>query len=93
MTSTQVKNPTPSTPLPNGNLESYHTLYYRLGRNPHAMAKNFYHVGTLHEVVARAKKHCEILGARFVRIEPLFSNLDSDERQHMGTPIGVQNED
>lgn len=82
---TPQKAITPSAPFSTGNSESYYTLFYRQGRNPHPMTKNFHHIGSLRDVVDRAKKHCEVLGARFVRIEPLFSNLENDERIHMGT--------
>lgn len=92
MTPTKTITPSvPSVPIPNGTSDSYYTLFYRQGRNPHPMTKNFHHTGSIRDVVERAKKHCEVLGARFVRIEPLFSNLENDERTHMG--VKDNNED
>lgn len=71
--------------------KALYTLYYRKGNNPHAMTKNFYFAGSLREVVERAKKHCETIGGRFVRIEPFVSDLAQDERSHLG--LGARDAD
>lgn len=60
------------------------TLYFRAGSNPHAMTKHFFLEGDIRDVVTRAKKHCDTLGYRFIRIEPFISDLALDERKHTG---------
>lgn len=66
-------------------LSRVYTLYYRKGNNPHSMIKNFYSTGKdMMESVTIAKRHCESIGARFVRLEPFLSDLRKDEQQHMG---------
>lgn len=90
-----VATETPKVNLPeamNKLLSRVYTLYYRKGNNPHAMTKQFYSTGKdLMETVTIAKRHCENIGARFVRLEPFLSDLLKDERQHMGqTDNGVE---
>ena len=84
---TTTKNPDPSVLASNGATEvkkSLWVLHYRKGNNPHPMTKNFWHEGSLREVVERAKKHCETVGERFVRLEPFVTDLALTERQHLG---------
>ena len=64
--------------------KNLYTLFFRAGNNPHAMSKHFFLSGDLRDVVIRAKKHCDTLGYRFVRIEPFISDLAADERKHTG---------
>jgi hypothetical protein len=65
-------------------LSQMYTLFYRQGNNPHPMQKNFFSSGKdLSETVLLAKKHCETVGVRFVRVVPFISNLRADERKHM----------
>jgi len=73
-------------------LARVYTLYYRKGNNPHSMTKNFYSSGKdLMETVSIAKRHCEVIGGRFVRLEPLISDLRKDEAAHMGqTDQGIE---
>lgn len=69
-------------------LTQVYILYYRKGNNPHSMVKYFYSVGaTLRDTVNIAKKHCEVIGGRFVRIEPFLSDLNKDEILHTGGTI------
>jgi hypothetical protein len=57
-------------------------LYYLHGGNAHVKQKNFNHNGTKESAITRGKSHCEVMGYRFIRVEPFFSNLDSDEKRH-----------
>lgn len=66
--------------------KNLYTLFYRSGSNPHPQVKNFFCEGTIREVIDRAKKHCEIIACRFVRVQPFISNLNADERLHRGEP-------
>lgn len=67
-------------------LNGLYTLYYRQGNNPHPMQKNFFSTGKdLRETVDIAKKHCENMGIRFIRVSPFLSNIRADERMHNGT--------
>lgn len=59
------------------------TLIYLHGRNHNALFKHFHFSGTLKEAVERGKKHCEVMGYRFLRIDPFISDLDGDERFRM----------
>ena len=70
--------------------KNLYTLFFRAGNNPHAMSKHFFLSGELRDVVIRAKKHCDTLGYRFVRIEPFISDLAADERRHTGSSEDVQ---
>lgn len=90
---TETLIPTTATSLLTGMGEkkNLYTLYFRRGSNPHPQVKNFFMNGTMQEVVARAKKHCEVLGCRFVRIEPFISDLAIDERQHTGGSANDEN--
>ena len=91
--------PTQPKPLPPAKLDptviegkrSLWTLHYRKGNNPHPMTKNFWHEGSLREVVERVKKHCETLGERFVRLEPFVVDLNLVERQHLGVKDDHEN--
>ena len=74
----------PSHPITEENKKNLYTLFFRAGNNPHAMSKHFFLSGELRDVVLRAKKHCDTLGYRFVRIEPFISDLAADERKHTG---------
>jgi hypothetical protein len=81
----QKKNATPTEVLEKL-LTGVYTLYFRQGNNPHAMQKNFYSNGAnLRETVDIAKKHCENMGIRFIRVQPFLSNLRAEERAHNGT--------
>lgn len=65
-------------------LGGLYTLYYRQGNNPHPMSKNFFtNHASLQDIVLQAKKHCETLGVRFVRVVPFLNDLRADERKHM----------
>jgi hypothetical protein len=67
-------------------LSGLYTLYYRQGNNPHPMQKNFYSTGAnLRETVDIAKKHCENMGLRFIRVQPFINDLRADERVHNGS--------
>ena len=67
-------------------LKGLYTLYYRQGNNPHPMQKNFYSTGAnLRETVDIAKKHCENMGIRFIRVQPFISDIRADERVHNGS--------
>jgi len=82
---------TPIKPIPQGQSsegieikKNLYVLYYRAGNNPHAMQKHFFQTGDMRQVVDRAKKHCEIMGYRFVRVEPFLFDLSADENKHTG---------
>ena len=53
-------------------------IYYIQGRQVQQKFFNF--SGTLKEAVERAKKHCEVMGLRWLRLDPFISDLDADER-------------
>lgn len=83
-TLTPTRSATPAEVL-NKLLKGIYTLYFRKGNNPHSMVKNFFATGKdLRENVEIAKKHCETIGARFVRLEPFLSDLRKDEMTHLG---------
>lgn len=63
--------------------ETLWVLYYRQGSNPHSMSKQFYHSGTLPEVISRCKSHCEVMGYRFTNVRPAISDLAQDEAKHI----------
>jgi hypothetical protein len=78
------KNATPSEVVTKL-LSGLYTLYYRQGNNPHPMQKNFFTNGAnLRETVDIAKKHCENMGIRFIRVIPFLSDIRADERAHNG---------
>lgn len=91
MTPTQPLSPAKLNPKELEGKKSLWTLYYRKSNNPHPMTKNFWHEGSLREVVERAKKHCETLGERFVRLEPFIVDLALAERQHLGVKDDNEN--
>ena len=59
-------------------------LYYRQGMSPHPQMKGFLLKGDLQQGIARAKRHCETMGYRFVQLRPFISNLETEEKTHTG---------
>lgn len=59
-------------------------LHYRQGQNPSPMQKNFESAGTIARIVDRAKRHCDAMGYRFIKVQPFLSNLQTDENQAAG---------
>lgn len=57
-----------------------YTLYYRQGMNPHPLQKNFYFEGDLHSAIVRSRKHCELMGIKFISVRPFLSNIDEEEK-------------
>lgn len=85
MTTTKtLPQQTDSTTISPENKKFLWVLHYRKGNNPHPMTKQFFCEGELRSVVERAKKHCETVGERFVRVEPFITDLAQLERQHLG---------
>lgn len=58
-----------------------YVLYYREGQNPHPQTKYFNLKGEFRQVIARVKRHCELMHMRFINVRPFLSNLDDDERR------------
>jgi hypothetical protein len=60
-----------------------YTMFYRLGTN-HLQSKNFRHNGNLSSARERAEKHCNILGAKIMFVQPLISDLNKEEEYALG---------
>lgn len=54
------------------------TLFYRHGVNPRC-EKGFYHDGDMRSAVDRAKKHCELMGYRYIFIRPFVVDIEQEE--------------
>ena len=83
MSKTSIELPFSPEDIQKGLVPSTQTtfvLYFLHGGNHHVRQKNFNFSGKKEEAIARGKAHCEIMGYRFIRVEPFFSNLESDER-------------
>lgn len=53
-------------------------IHYRHGMNP-GLSKGMYHVGDVRSAVERAKRHCEMMGYRYVFVRPFVSDLQKEE--------------
>lgn len=60
--------------------ESTYILFYRHGMNPQCQ-KGFKLNGDLRAAVDRAKKHCEVMGYRYIFVRPLVCDLEAEEKQ------------
>lgn len=54
------------------------TLFYRKETN-HLQSKNFRFNGSLSQARERAETHCSIIGAKFMFVQPLISDLKKEE--------------
>ena len=60
-------------------------FYFRRGSNPHPEFFCFDHDSRdMRVIVERAKKHCEIMGYRFVNVRPFLVDLIAAEIKAMG---------
>ena len=64
-----------STPFDNVYILSY---IHKIKMNE----KAFYAIGTMQEIVTRAKSHCEQCGYRFLFVRPFLSDFLEDEKKH-----------
>lgn len=80
----------PEKPVTDASLKTLWVLYYRQGQNPHSQAKYFELPNDmpLQQVVARAKRHCEIMNLRFTNIRPFLSDISKEEQGIQG-PTGA----
>lgn len=56
-------------------------MYYIQGNNPNARFKIFEFSGKLSDAIERGKRFCEVIGARYVRVETLVSSLSAEEKR------------
>lgn len=77
MTPTETKTPPSKNGSPKDGAIVW-TLYYIRG-GPHTQTTHFMLNGDLRAAYARAKRHCEVMNYRFVRVEPFLIDLDSAE--------------
>ena len=55
-------------------------LHFRQGSNPYPLFTFFFFSSTdMKKVVERAKRHCEVMGHRFVSVRPAVTDLDQAE--------------
>jgi len=54
------------------------TLHFRHGMNP-GLTKNFFHEGDLESAQLRARKHCEIMGYRYIFVRPMVIDIEAEE--------------
>jgi hypothetical protein len=59
-------------------LRDLYILYYK-DRLATKLTKTFYHPGGLEKAMQRAITHCGQMQFRFIRVEPMFADLDDDE--------------
>jgi len=67
-------------------LTNLYVMYYRHGMNPQ-LNKVFRHNGDMASAVLRARKHCEIMGYRYIFLRPFIIDIESEEdykRSHGG---------
>lgn len=70
--------------LPDGTPKFLYTLYYRQSSNPFPNTVSFYHQSKdMKSVSERAKRHCEVMGYRFVYVKPAIIDLDKEENYLM----------
>lgn len=64
----------------------YTLMFRRRGDNPYPMAKNFLLDSsfTRQVVIDKCRRHCDAMGAVFIRVQPFLSDLAADERRAMG---------
>lgn len=70
-----------ATSTPSQSAKHQYTLFYRHGSNPYPQTLNFLHSsadvrGVIYE---RCKRHCEVMGYRFVSVRPTIVDLDKEE--------------
>jgi len=54
------------------------TLHYRHGMNA-GLTKNFHHEGDFESAQLRARKHCEVMGYRYIFLRPMVIDIESEE--------------
>lgn len=58
-------------------------MYYRHGMNAN-LTKGFYHEGDVESAVKRARRHCEIMGYKYIFVRPMVCNIKADEEYKLG---------
>lgn len=59
-------------------------MYYRHGMNPQ-LSKGFYLNGTMEEAMLRARRHCTVMGYRYIFTRPWICDLDAEEAYKLKT--------
>lgn len=84
--------PTPGMPkseevevIPQGvaDLRNLYTIYYLRGGAHQTHQKNFFHSGgptEMRVIIERAKRHCEVMSYRFIKVTPFVNDLKHDEK-------------
>lgn len=62
-------------------LERIYRLYYRQGTE--MKEKHFEFQGNLKEATERARKHCEVMGIRFIWVRPFIVHLEHQEEMKL----------
>ena len=66
------------------------TMYYRQSNvGNHILTKNFRFHGSLKDATARARKHCEVIGAKLNFVQPLITDLIKEEAYVVGPVAGL----
>lgn len=87
MNTTLEKSPAPGLPqeltIPRGveDFRNLYTLFFHRGGTHHVHIKMFFHSGLFRDVIERAKKHCDLMNFRFIRVTPFISDLVEDEKK------------
>ena len=68
----------------------YWNLYYRYGNIPQVV-KAFRLDGTTKDAILRARKHCEIMGFKYILVRPMVVDLDFQEEQFIRNKGSEQN--
>jgi len=64
--------------------KSLFCLWYRERRNPHPQTKYFFFEGDLRAAIAKGRQHCETTNLVFIHVRPFLSDLEADEKRHLG---------
>lgn len=82
-----AEKPKLKTPFltPDGHPKAW-TLHYRYG-NIVSIAKNFMMEGHIRDVIVRARKHCELMGYKFLVVRPMMVDLDHQETQYIKSKV------
>lgn len=76
-----VPAPTPKDVRPEP-LQNLYIMFYRHGMNA-TLSKGFFCKGDLLEAQETAKKHCRIMGYKYIFTRPMVVNLDEEEHQKL----------
>jgi hypothetical protein len=66
-----------------------YTLWYRY-RATAPFSKNFYYEGDLHDAAEAGRRHCQIMGFRFVIVRPFIIDLRNQEARKLSNEYDEQ---